>query len=91
VVGLGEVASEAYPDPTPFDPASAYFDAASKREQPRWMLVDVRFTRKLTRIIALGELRQQAALDDFALLRRGNRLSILPVTKAQWNYILSLE
>ncbi|MDR2011458.1 MAG: EVE domain-containing protein [Rhodanobacter sp.] len=91
VVGIAQVASAAYPDPTQFDPHSDYFDATSKREQPRWMLVDVRFQRKLTRIITLTELKQHAGLADFALLRRGNRLSVLPVTKTQWDGILSLE
>jgi predicted RNA-binding protein with PUA-like domain len=85
VVGIAEVVGAAYPDPTQFDPKSRYFDATSKREQPRWMLVDVRFKRKLKHIIALTELRRQAGLADFALLRRGNRLSVLPVTKAQWD------
>ncbi len=91
VAGLAQVASEAYPDPTQFDRKSDYHDPKSTREQPRWQLVDVAFTRKLARTITLAELKADPRLDGFALLQRGNRLSILPVTKAQWNRILSLE
>jgi predicted RNA-binding protein with PUA-like domain len=92
VAGLAEVASPAYPDPTQFQAKSDYFDAASKPEEPRWWLVDVGFTRKFMRVVALDQLRAQAeALGDFALLRRGNRLSVLPVTAAQYKHILTLE
>ncbi len=92
VVGLASVASEAYPDPTQFDPTSDYHDPASPPEAPRWLLVDVGFERKLKRTISLDELKQHAdALGDFALLRRGNRLSVLPVAAAQWRHILKLE
>ena len=85
------MASAAYPDPTQFERKSEYFDEKSTHEDPRWMLVDVRFERKLARTIALAELKAQPRLDGFALLQRGNRLSILPVTKAQWNVILGME
>ena len=91
VVGIAEVAAAAHPDPTQFDPRSDYFDAASKRDDPRWSLVDVKFKRKLKRTIALTELKGRKELGDFALLRPGNRLSVLPVTKAQWDFILGLE
>ena len=92
VAGLAEVASTPYPDPTQFQRKSDYFDAASKPEEPRWWLVDVGFVRKFKRVVALDELRAQAeALGDFALLRRGNRLSVLPVTAAQYKHILTLE
>ena len=91
VVGIATVASDAYPDPTQFDRKSHYFDLASTRETPRWQLVDIAFKRKLARTISLTKLKEQPRLEDFALLRRGNRLSILPVTKAQWACILSLE
>ena len=92
VVGLATVASAAYPDPTQFDPASDYHDPASPADAPRWLLVDVGFERKLARTISLDELKQHAeALGDFALLRRGNRLSVLPVSAAQWRHILKLE
>jgi len=91
VVGVAEVVADAYPDPTQFDRKSDYFDAASSPENPRWMMVDVAFRRKLKRTITLTELKQQPKLDGFALLQRGNRLSVLPVTKAQWSAILALE
>lgn len=91
VVGIAEVASAAYPDPTQFDPRSDYFDAASSRAAPRWQLVDVKFKRKLKRTISLTELKSQPKLRDFALLRPGTRLSVMPVSKAQWDLILSLE
>ena len=93
IAGIAKVASEAYPDPTQFDPKSPYFDEKSTREHPRWSLVDVAFERKLRRVIPLDEIRQHAdALgEEFALIRRGNRLSVLPVSAAQWKLLLSLE
>ncbi len=91
VVGVAEVAAEAYPDPTQFDRKSDYFDAGSTPENPRWMMVDVSFKRRLKRTVTLTELKLRPELEGFALLQRGNRLSVLPVTKAQWNAILALE
>ncbi len=91
VAGIASVVASAYPDPTQFDPKSDYFDAKATRADPRWSLVDVRFKRKLARTITLTELKERRELGDFALLRPGNRLSVLPVTKAQWDFILSLE
>jgi len=93
IAGLATVASEAYPDPTQFDPRSDYHDPKATRENPRWSLVDVAFERKLKRTIPLEEIKQHAdALGEgFALTARGNRLSILPVTAAQWKLLLSLE
>lgn len=91
VAGLASVASAPYPDPTQFDPESEYFDAGSDRGAPRWTLVDVRFQRKLKRVITLEEIKALPKLGDFALTRRGNRLSVLPVAAAQWDMILGLE
>jgi len=91
VAGIASVVADAYPDPTQFDPKSDYYDAKSTRAEPRWSLVDVRFKRKLKRTITLTELKGHGELDDFALLRPGNRLSVLPVTAAQWAFILGLE
>jgi predicted RNA-binding protein with PUA-like domain len=91
VAGIAEVASPAYPDPTQFERKSDYFDAASTRESPRWFLVDVAFKRRLKRVVTLEELKSDPRLEDFALVRRGNRLSVLPVTRAQWDCILKLE
>ncbi|HPA01827.1 MAG TPA: EVE domain-containing protein [Chiayiivirga sp.] len=91
IVGIARVASQAYPDPTQFDPQSDYFDPRSPPEAPRWQVVDIAFERRLPRTIRLDELRRHAAaLGDFPLLARGNRLSVLPVTQAQWNAILAL-
>jgi len=86
IAGLAEVASEAYPDATQFQKKSKYFDAASKREEPRWMNVDVR-ARKKTRVIGLPELRAHKELENMVVLRRGNRLSITPVTSQEWRFI----
>ncbi|PZQ31934.1 EVE domain-containing protein [Pseudoxanthomonas japonensis] len=93
IVGTATVASAAYPDDTQFNPKSDYYDPKSTREEPRWSLVDVKFERKLKRTITLNEIKQHA--DDlgegFALIQRGTRLSVLPVTAAQWKFLLSLE
>jgi len=91
VAGIAEVATDAHPDPTQFDRKSDYYDAASRHEEPRWSLVDVKFKRKLKRVIPLSELKDRKELDGFALLARGNRLSVLPVSKPQWDFILGLE
>ncbi|MBC7916370.1 MAG: EVE domain-containing protein [Rhodoferax sp.] len=87
IVGIARVASTAYPDPTQFDPKSHYFDAASKREAPRWLLVDVQVVQK-TRNLTLPELRADAALEDLIVLKKGNRLSITPVEPKHWRIIL---
>ena len=91
IVGLAEVASEAYPDPSQFDPKSDYFDPGASRDNPRWMLVDVAFVRKLQRTITLKELQALPSLAEMALVRKGNRLSVMPVTAAEWKTILGLE
>ena len=86
VAGLAEVASAAYPDATQFDPADHYFDPKSTREAPRWVHVDVRLVRK-TRLLSLREMRDAPALATMLVLRRGNRLSITPVTTAEWQAV----
>ena len=86
IAGLAEIASTAYPDETQFDSSSKYFDAKATRENPRWMLVDVRALKK-TRLISLAELREQTALAGMQILKRGNRLSITPVTHEEWRHI----
>jgi predicted RNA-binding protein with PUA-like domain len=86
IAGLAEVASAPYPDPTQFDPQSKYHDPKSTRENPRWMLVDVRAVEK-TRLMPLAELRSYSELADMQILRRGNRLSITPVTPSEWRRI----
>ena len=91
IVGLAKVASAAYPDPSQFDPKSDYFDPGAGRDNPRWMLVDVAFVRKLKRTITLKELQALPSLAEMALVRKGNRLSVMPVTAAEWKTILGLE
>ena len=91
IVGIMTVASGAYRDPTAFDPKEKYFDPKSDPENPRWLMVDIRYRRKLKRPITLKELRTHDELAEMPLLRRGNRLSITPVTPGQWAFIMSLE
>ena len=91
IVGVAEVVTEAYADPTQFDPKSKYFDPASSRDNPRWMLVEVKFAKKLKRTITLRELQADPALVDMPLVRKGNRLSVMPVSAAEWRHILALE
>lgn len=87
IAGLAEVTSTAYPDDTQFDPRSKYHDPKSTREHPRWMLVDVRAVKK-TRLMPLAELRAQPELAEMQILKRGNRLSITPVTPSEWQCIV---
>lgn len=91
IVGIAEVVKEGYPDFTAFDPNDKHFDPKSNPDKPTWFMVDVHFIRKLVRTISLQELKQHSELADLALVRRGNRLSIMPVSQAQWTYILGLE
>ena len=86
IAGLAEVASAAYADPTQFDSSSPYYDPKSDPENPRWLLLDVRALRK-TRLISLPELRAESELAAMLLLKKGNRLSITPVTAAEWQCI----
>lgn len=87
IAGIAEVASDAYPDETQFDPESRFFDPKADRDKPRWYNVDVKFVRK-TRLVGLPELREHAALANMRLLARGNRLSITPVDPDEWHYIV---
>ena len=93
IVGIMEVAREAYADFTAFDPEQKYYDPKSDPDNPRWFMVDVRYVRHLSRKVSLQELKTYAGgpLGDMPLLRKGNRLSIMPVTQVQWDFILSLE
>lgn len=93
IVGLMEVVREGYPDHTAFDPESRYHDPGSDPARPRWFMVDVKYLRHLRRNIGLRELRRYAEgpLRDLPLLRKGNRLSIMPVGAEEWGFILALE
>jgi predicted RNA-binding protein with PUA-like domain len=93
IAGIMQVVRSAYPDPTQFDKKSDHFDPGSERANPRWLVVDVQLKRRFKRVITLDELRAHAddELDGMLLLKRGNRLSITPVSDAHWEFILSLE
>lgn len=86
IAGVARIASATRTDPTQFDPTSPYFDAASKPDAPRWLLLDVQALRK-TRLLSLTEMRATAALSDMLVLRKGNRLSIMPVDPVHWQWI----
>jgi len=87
IYGLAEVSSTPYPDASQFDPKSEYHDPKSRREEPRWMLVDVKLDRK-TRVMPLDEMRGYRELEDMITLQRGNRLSVTPVSAAHWKFIV---
>ncbi len=92
IVGIMRITREGYPDHTAFDPNDKHYDPKSDPDKPRWFMVEVTFERALKRTISLHELKQHAeALDGLPLLRRGNRLSVMPVSESHWNYILGLE
>jgi predicted RNA-binding protein with PUA-like domain len=93
VVGIVEITREAYPDDTAFDPNDKHFDPKSKHSEPRWFVVDVRLKRKLKKPLPLAKLKQHAgdSLSELQLLKRGNRLSIMPVAPKDWKFILTLE
>lgn len=91
IVGIAEVVKEAYPDFTAFDPDNKHFDPKSHPDKPTWFMVDVRFVRKLKRTISLQQLKSIPELSNLALVRRGNRLSIMPVSPDEWACILNLE
>ncbi len=93
IAGIVAVVKEGYPDKTAFDPKHHHYDADSKMRMRRaWFVVDVKLVRKFDRIITLDELRRtRERLKDFVLLRRGNRLSVMPVTKKDWEFVLTLE
>ena len=93
IVGICEIVREGYPDPTAFDPDNKHHDPRSDPANPRWFMVDVRLVRRLRRTITLRELKADSnpALEGLALLRAGNRLSVMPVAGDAWEYILGLE
>ncbi len=90
IAGIAKVVSAPYPDPSQFNPKSEYCDSNSKPDNPRWILVDFQYVKPLKRFLTLDELKQQPALADMMVLRKGNRLSITPVEKVHWDYIMDL-
>jgi predicted RNA-binding protein with PUA-like domain len=90
VVGEMEVVSNAYPDPTQFDAENPHFDPKSSADNPRWLLVDVKFIRKFSRVVTLDEMKQAPALASVPLVKQGNRLSVVPLQKEEYAHILAL-
>lgn len=90
IVGVVRIVSEAYPDPTAFDPASPYYDPSSDPNHPRWLAMDVRLIRPVP-LLSLAMLRQYPPLSEMLVLRKGNRFSITPLTPEQWRFILDLR
>lgn len=91
IAGIMTIAGPARPDPTALDKNHIHYDPKSRKEQPTWYLVDVKFKRQLRRIITLDELRAHKPLRNMKLLQKGNRLSVMPVSEEEWNFILGLE
>nr|WP_296676563.1 EVE domain-containing protein [Thiothrix sp. UBA2332] len=91
IVGIAEIATAGYPDDSAFDPEAKYYDPKSDPTQPRWYRVDVKFVRKLQRTISLAELKEEQVLADMPLVRKGNRLSVMPVAPSEWKHILDME
>lgn len=91
IVGIVEIVREAYPDATAANPGSEYYDPKHTDTKPRWFVVEVQLERRLKRTITLAELKDDPALANMPLVRRGNRLSVMPVSAAEWQHILSLE
>ncbi|MGH8161352.1 MAG: EVE domain-containing protein [Gammaproteobacteria bacterium] len=90
IAGIMRVVSEATPDPTQFDPVDPHYDPKSTREAPRWSVVEVEFDERFTPPVLLQQLREEESLADLVILRRGNRLSVTPITSLQWKYIVKL-
>lgn len=92
IVGIVEICKEGYPDHTAFDPEDHHYDPKSDPDNPRWIMVDVKYKRHTKRTISLRELKEHAAqMPEFPLIRKGNRLSVMPVEKEHWDFILGLE
>jgi len=90
IAGISEIVRSAYPDHTAFDPKEIYFDPKSDPDHPRWFMVDVCLKKKFRRSVLLKEIRVEKKLQNMRLVQRGNRLSILPVAKTEWNHILTM-
>ena len=89
IVGTAKVVKEGYPDHTQFDPESKYFDPKSNPDNPRWFMVDIKFVKKFKSVISLEDLKQNPALSEMPLVRKGNRLSVMPVGEAEWQEIIN--
>lgn len=91
VYGIAEVVAEAYPDPSQFDPNSRYYDAKATEDKPRWSVVDIGPVRAFTKPVALATIKADSALSDFQLVKKGNRLSVMPATAGHYRRILELS
>jgi predicted RNA-binding protein with PUA-like domain len=90
IVGIMQVAKEAYPDPTAFETDDKHFDPKSDPDNPRWFVVDLKFKKKFPRTVTLAEMKSNDALSEMRLLQRGNRLSVMPISETEWDYIVEL-
>jgi predicted RNA-binding protein with PUA-like domain len=90
VMGIAEIVTTVYVDPTQFDKKDSHYDPESKPAQPRWEMVDIKYVRKFSRPLSLDQLRTEPTLKGMVLLRKGSRLSVQPVSPLEWKYILSL-
>ena len=90
VVGLAEVSKEGHPDITAFDKKSKYYDVKSDPENPRWILVEVKYKKHFKKMVSLNEIKEEKKLSDMALVQKGSRLSISPVKKSEFDHILKL-
>jgi predicted RNA-binding protein with PUA-like domain len=88
IAGIAKVVRAGYPDPAQFDSKSAYFDSKSPKDNPRWQAVDMVFVRKFPRLIPLNELRNTSGLEDLPLVKKGSRLSVMPVSEKEWQTIM---
>ncbi|MDX3772681.1 EVE domain-containing protein [Chromatiaceae bacterium AAb-1] len=91
IAGIATVVRTAYPDPSQFDTASIYYDAKSPAASPRWVAVELQFAAKLPQLIPLDKLKSSAKLEQLPLVQKGNRLSVMPVSPAQWQAVLELN
>lgn len=91
ITGIAKVVKEAYPDHTALDPHSAYYDPKSTPDNPRWVMVDIQFVEKFAHVISLQQIKENPLLGDMPLVKRGSRLSIMPVTKNQWFEIMEMS
>ena len=90
IIGVMTIHKESYPDHTAFDSKDKHYDPKSDPDNPRWFMVDVKYKRKMKRVISLQELREKNGLEDMALVRKGNRLSVMPVNEDEWNLIIAM-
>lgn len=90
IVGIAKVSKTGVPDPAQFDPKSEYFDAKSKHESPTWIMVEIAYVKTFKRPVPLDELKQTPGLENMMVAKRGARLSVQPVTEAEWKIVCAL-